>query len=279
MTEDTILEPSAVIPPGKEPPSGEPESAVTEEEAKAVAIATATTLAEDEAVIAKGLDTFIEVGSALGRINVARKYQDTHSTFEAYCRERWDLSGPYAYQTIDAAKTVLALPEGTPKPVNKGQARALHDVPEVWRAATMAEAYAVTDGHLTARAITKAFDTVAVRAAGDITLKPVVQYIVDELHAAYPGGRQIKSMAKKYKHSEAGELERIRAAEEIREGRPDHRLTPEEWLVRRAILELDSELLERHGNSTQLNVPLFFGRDWNLAPGDKAMPAALRRNG
>ena len=266
------LEPTAVIPPGEEP--------VSEEEAQAVAIASQTTLAEDEEVIAKGLGTFIEVGSALTSIRVGQKYRDTHGTFEEYLRERWDLSGPYAYQTMDAAKTVKALPAGAPRPQNEGQARALHDVPEVWRAEVMVEAHEATNGHLTARAIKKAFNVIAVRAAGDITLKPVVQYVVDELHTVYPGGRQIKSMAKKYKHPVPEELNRIRAAEEIRAD-DDHRLTPEEWLLRRAILELDSEVLDEgpHKNSTQLNVPVYFGRNWKPAPSDAVgLTAEIKRS-
>lgn len=60
----------------------------------------------NEEIIASGLKAFYEVGSALLRIRDTKSYRDTHETFEAYCKERWDLSRPYAYQQIDAAGVV-----------------------------------------------------------------------------------------------------------------------------------------------------------------------------
>ena len=46
-------------------------------------------LAECEAVIERGQQTFIEVGQALMEIRDSRLYRETHATFEAYCNERW----------------------------------------------------------------------------------------------------------------------------------------------------------------------------------------------
>lgn len=66
---------------------------------------------QDEAVIAKGIATFREVGEALQRIRDCRTYLQTHGNFEDYCRERWDLGRDYVDKTIAAAKTVAALPE------------------------------------------------------------------------------------------------------------------------------------------------------------------------
>ncbi len=54
------------------------------------------TLADLEAVIGRGLDTFVEVGLALGAIHERRLYRATHSTFEDYCRERWGMDRTYA---------------------------------------------------------------------------------------------------------------------------------------------------------------------------------------
>jgi hypothetical protein len=66
-------------------------------------------LAECEAVIERGLATFIDVGQALLRIRGERLYRETHSTFEAYCRERWDLGRKRAYDYVVAAEVMGAL--------------------------------------------------------------------------------------------------------------------------------------------------------------------------
>lgn len=42
-----------------------------------------------EAIVAPGLDTYTEVGDALAEIRDRHLYRDSHSTFEAYARERW----------------------------------------------------------------------------------------------------------------------------------------------------------------------------------------------
>lgn len=58
-----------------------------------------------EAVIERGLATFVEVGQALMRIRDERKYKDAGwLTFEEYCRNRWGWDRSRAYQIIDAAK-------------------------------------------------------------------------------------------------------------------------------------------------------------------------------
>lgn len=271
---DTTLVPTKVLKPGEEPPS--------EEEAAAIAIAEKTTLAQDEEVIGRGLGTFLEVGTALNNIRIAKKYKASYPTFEEYLRFRWDISSEYAYQTIDASKDIPALPPATPKPINMGQARALHKVPEVWRADVMVEA--ASGDHLTARVIDTAFDTIAVRAAGEITMRPVIQYLVDDLHVAcggqkYPAARQIRAMARHYKHPEAGELDRIRASEEIREDTASLRLTPEEWLMRRAILELNAEKDRPLRTDVHDSVPWMFGNDTVALKEPMKNPKGLKWNG
>ena len=69
-------------------------------------LAESLTLAECEAVIERGLQTFVEVGNALLTIRDGRLYRAIAGTFEDYCRERWNMSRPRAYQLIDAAMTV-----------------------------------------------------------------------------------------------------------------------------------------------------------------------------
>lgn len=61
------------------------------------------TLQECEAVIERGLATFVEVGTALLKIRDSRLYRIDFDSFEEYCQERWDMSRPRAYQLIDAA--------------------------------------------------------------------------------------------------------------------------------------------------------------------------------
>lgn len=65
-----------------------------------------------EAVIEKGIKTFVAVGKALSEIRDDRLYLETHTSFEAYAKERWNLTRPRAYQLMDHSKTVEAITEG-----------------------------------------------------------------------------------------------------------------------------------------------------------------------
>lgn len=82
------------------------------------------TLAECEEVIERGRLTFLEVGSALAAIRDGRLYQNTHATFEAYCRERWGMSRQHAYRQIAAARRAALSPMGD-MPSNERQVRRL----------------------------------------------------------------------------------------------------------------------------------------------------------
>jgi len=61
-------------------------------------------LARLEQTIERNLLSFYEVGLALLRIRAERLYRETHKTFETYCKDRWDLSRPYAYQLMAGAE-------------------------------------------------------------------------------------------------------------------------------------------------------------------------------
>jgi VRR-NUC domain len=77
-------------------------------------------LDELEAIIERGLQTFVEVGLALSEIRESQLYREAHATFEDYCRERWDFTDRRARQLIAAAGI------GTMVPVrNERQAREL----------------------------------------------------------------------------------------------------------------------------------------------------------
>lgn len=101
---------------------------------------TTTRLGELEAVIQRGLDTFVEVGAALLEIRDARLYRETHGTFEEYCQHRWGMSRRHANRTIEAAGVAGVLGPIGPTPASESVARELtpvlredpERVPEVW---------------------------------------------------------------------------------------------------------------------------------------------------
>lgn len=78
----------------------------------------------DDNQIAAGLESFVQVGSALAEIRDTGLYLDHFPTFEAYCRERWNLSRQYAYQVMDAA-TVTNQMSAIADITNESQARAV----------------------------------------------------------------------------------------------------------------------------------------------------------
>lgn len=65
-----------------------------------------TKLQECEQIIEKGLQTFYAVGTALLSIRDDRLYRQTHLTFEAYCKERWQITDRRARQFINAVAIV-----------------------------------------------------------------------------------------------------------------------------------------------------------------------------
>lgn len=79
-----------------------------------------------ETIIKKGLQTFIEVGSALMSIRDNQLYRATHATFEDYTLSRWGISRPRAYQLMGAAQVAenLSTIVDTP-PANEAQVRSL----------------------------------------------------------------------------------------------------------------------------------------------------------
>jgi hypothetical protein len=84
------------------------------------------TLADHEAVIERGLETFVEVGQALMAIRDGRLYKATHTSFDAYCRERWGWDRTRASQLIAGSEVLNMFNTlDAPAPVNDRQARAL----------------------------------------------------------------------------------------------------------------------------------------------------------
>jgi hypothetical protein len=111
-----------------------------------------TTLAACEATIARGLQTFTEVGHALARIKTEKLYRADYDSFEAYCKARWGFARAHAYRLIDAAKVVENVsPIGDiPK---ESQARELARLPADQQQDAWQEVIEETDGRPTAAAV------------------------------------------------------------------------------------------------------------------------------
>lgn len=104
-----------------------------------------STLTRCEAVIEEGRAAFLRVGSALLTIRDERLYRNTHTSFEAYLSERWQMGKANAYRLMEAVQVVQTL-EDSPigdslyLPVNESQARPLSALPrekqpEAWNKA------------------------------------------------------------------------------------------------------------------------------------------------
>ena len=65
-----------------------------------------TELEQCERTIAQGLQTFVDVGTALLTIRDKRLYREQYDTFEDYCQKQWRLARRRAYQLMDAAQVV-----------------------------------------------------------------------------------------------------------------------------------------------------------------------------
>lgn len=108
-----------------------PENSLTTEEGES--------LAKQEAIIERGLNTFVEVGTALLAIRDGRLYRKDYATFEDYCRERWGMTRRHTNRMIAAASVVENLgPMGPILPATERQARPLASLDteaqaEVWQ--------------------------------------------------------------------------------------------------------------------------------------------------
>ena len=117
----------------------------------ALTITESDRLAECEATIERGFQTFAEVGTALLEIRDSRLYRSEFGTFEAYCQSRWGWNRHRASQLIGAAHVVTNVTSlGAPAPANEGQARELVGLPAETAAAVMTAAVGATDGKPTA---------------------------------------------------------------------------------------------------------------------------------
>lgn len=97
-------------------------------------------------IIDKGMDTFLTVGVALLGIKEGKLYRETHPTFEAFCKAKWSMSRPRAYQLIASVKVVnnlsLGMSTTVDKPTSERQVRVLAALPQEQQAEAWTEAVA-----------------------------------------------------------------------------------------------------------------------------------------
>lgn len=111
------------------------------EQAGSLTVIERESLVAYEETITRGMHTFVEVGNALAEIRDGRLYREYYSTFEDYCRERWEMSKTQANRLIGSACVVESLtPIGVILPATESQARPLTAIPmeqvgEVWQEA------------------------------------------------------------------------------------------------------------------------------------------------
>ena len=110
-----------------------------------------------ETVIEKNLEGFWEVGTALAEIRDSHLYRKDYGTFEAYCKDKWDMSKAYAHRLIGSAQVYENLsPIGDIQPINEAQARPLAklETPELQQEAwDMVVETAAPDGKVTAKLV------------------------------------------------------------------------------------------------------------------------------
>jgi hypothetical protein len=88
-------------------------------------------LGKAELAIAKGIQTFWEVGAALATIRDQKLFRGTHDSFELYALERWGMGKSYASRLIGAAGAMANLSEAVVEamPTAERQVRPLLALP------------------------------------------------------------------------------------------------------------------------------------------------------
>ncbi len=124
-----------------------------------------------EGIIERNLQSFYEMGRALMEIRDKRYYRDVlgFDTFEAYCKAKWDMSRPRAYQLIDAVtvknnlSTIVDM-----APATESQARPLARLePEKQREAWQRAVETAPEGKVTAAHVQKVVKAYQLKGGGD----------------------------------------------------------------------------------------------------------------
>ena len=115
-----------------------------------------TELKELETIIDKNMKAFYGVGSALAKIRDSRLYRDTHSTFEDYCKDKWDMKVNYTHKLIASAEVMDSLCTIVHKPSNEAQTRPLTKLePEQQQEAWQKVIDTAPEGKITAYYVSK----------------------------------------------------------------------------------------------------------------------------
>jgi hypothetical protein len=112
--------------------------------------------AELEAVIKRGLASFVEVGTALAEIAESQLYRATHATFADYALAEFGLSPSYAWRKIAAAKVAEAVSPIGDRLANEAQARELSGLDADQAAQAIGEAKRTGNGKVTASGLREA---------------------------------------------------------------------------------------------------------------------------
>ena len=118
-----------------------------------------TELEELETIIKQSAGAFYRVGCALAKIRDSRLYRETHDTFEAYCKDMWEMGVRHVQRLMLSAKTIDNI-ETRPIgriPINEAQARPLT---KLATAESQREAWEMVvenapEGKITARYVSK----------------------------------------------------------------------------------------------------------------------------
>jgi N6-adenosine-specific RNA methylase IME4 len=116
-------------------------------------------LRELEALIERYLVGFMEVGKALTEVNSSRLYLETHPTFEAWVRDRFNIGRQRAYELMNATAVTAELEAAGVEtlPVNERQVRPLSKLEPDARAEAWARANELAgDGDLTEKHVKRA---------------------------------------------------------------------------------------------------------------------------
>lgn len=193
--------------------------------------ADAAELAQHEAVIERGLQTFYEVGTALLAIRDKRLYRADYSTFEDYCRERWQLKQSRAYQLMDAANVMTNLQSSTivELPTNESQVRQLTQLDEeaqrlAWEVVQQtAPAGKVTAAHV--KSVVSVLKGVVTTGAIDNGTGESVPVVADVLKAAVTE-ETYERMRRQEAHMEQARVNKV-AQEQARALRIEQALKPD----------------------------------------------------
>lgn len=148
------------------------------------------------ATVDRGLKHFADAGDALIEIRDKQLYREDAGTFEAFCRDRWDMSGDYARKLMHAASICRELSVTGSVPATERQARALGTLEPAERMAAWKEAQeetpadGVVSGEAVRKAVRKRSNTTVSKSQGKlrpVRLKVPGAVVVVEPNRRFPG--------------------------------------------------------------------------------------------